>query len=124
MLDVTKISQIKIGLEEIHLCGPKFQKGENRLLFALRFDEKDQLVAAAPAAFVDAVGDRYWDQYYARPLPDGRDHQTAFAEVRDSDLIDQLTSLENDEEHLPECRRRIDLLIQPDSSMDARPRAA
>ncbi len=93
------------------------------MLFALLFNEQDQLLAATPAVFQYAMGDSYWRDIYAADVGWNADFQTAYVEVIDDPLIDMLNSLETDDQHLAECRCRINRLIG--LSGDSRqPRAA
>lgn len=80
------------------------------MLFALLFNGSDELIAAAPAVFQYSVGDNYWREFYSGDVNIDADCQTAYAETDDDQLIDKLNSLEHDDQHLAECRSRIDEL--------------
>ena len=94
------------------------------MLFALLFNGQDELIAAAPAVFQYAVGDVYWRDTYASSLDWDTGCQTAYVEVSDDDLIDKLNSLETEDTHLLECRRRVDEMTGPAPGPKSKTRAA
>ena len=83
------------------------------MLFALLYNGQDELIAAAPAVFQYAVGDVYWRDSYASHLDWDVDCQTAYVEISHDDLIDKLNSLETEDTHLLECRKRVDEITGP-----------
>lgn len=78
--------------------------------FALLFNEQDELLAAAPAAPVHAMGREYWRDIYASEVAFSNQCQTAYLNIESNELIQKLESLESSDEHLAECRARIDEL--------------
>lgn len=79
------------------------------MLFAILFDQDDQLVAAAPAVDVHHYGSRYWRDVYPRPLPPVL--QGGTVQVREPELIEMLNSLAIADTYLPECRLAIERLV-------------
>ncbi len=81
------------------------------MLFALLFDEQDRMVAAAPAAEQQPMGQRYWRDVHPQGIAAEKDWQTAVVDVIDQRLIEKLNSLALDDAELAECRLAIDVLI-------------
>ncbi len=96
------------------------------MLFALLFDNKDRLVAAAPAVDQQPFGNAFWRDAYPQPLRVSDDWQTAYLEINEPSLIDDLSSLATDDTRLDACRSSIEALaIKRVSSQPHRsPRAA
>lgn len=81
------------------------------MLFALLFDEKDQLVAAAPAPAQHPMGDAFWRDIYPQMIPINHQYQTAQVEVKDAELTARLLSLATDDQHLEYCRSGVESLV-------------
>lgn len=94
--------------------------------FALIFNQHDELLAAASAADVYEMGRDYWREVYASDVAISSDCQTAYVHIKSSDLIAKLESLEQSDEHLEECRQRVNQLTLPfrEPRTTPRPKAA
>lgn len=85
------------------------------MLFALRYDENQQLAGAALACDVTSQGDAFWQDVYAAPVSRHPDCQTAFVMVRDTEMQRRLLSLEHDDTDIVHCDDILQQMIEEPS---------
>ena len=88
------------------------QEMEPVMLMALLYTEDNFIAAAAPACDVTPIGNSFWATVHSGDVPETGFFETAFVEIADSELRDQLLMLGIDQSvNGFELARRVDALM-------------
>ena len=94
------------------------------MLFAILFDDSENVVAVAPACDQQPYANRYWTEIYPIPLSVHAGYQTAYFEVNDISLVDRLQHLPLDPTLLPTCTDELERILRGPDGVSIEKQAA